>query len=314
MVNSISKPAKPLNSALNTAPTGIRKTMSKVGNSFNPNKPNLEPMPHIRQIFRFFSLACLLFSLTACFEERIVVKVGKTGAGVVDHRSYNSAQELMSGLLGEKNIDSEAAESAAPKFDDAYFAKKAQSMGKGVKVKSWKLASNGTKFQGYEAQYTFSDINKLRISTAPSSLQNNIDASSVDSGALEADHRFTMKNGLLTVHTPEPESEENQEELADQANTTAAQKMLPMMASMFEGARVSVEIEALDKIKKTNAHHRNGDRITIMDVRLDTLISSPEMFIQAQKFKSLGRSEAQALADKIDGLDIDTQAEIKIQF
>lgn len=261
-----------------------------------------------------FALA-LLSLLSACFEERIIVNVNKKGAGTIEHASFNNLDNMMGSLFsGLENAGSEASANEA-KYTDAYFADKAAEMGTGVTVQSWRLASNSSGFQGYEAVYDFVDINTLNVATSPvDSDQTARHSTPVDSSALKATHTFSMKNGQLIIHTPEPETEKNQQAVSSQLNQAATQQMLAMMGAMFRGARVSVSINALDPIANTNARHHNDSLVTLMDVRLDELMSNPELFTQAQQYSSLNREEAQALADKIEGIDVDTQAQIIIQF
>lgn len=268
-----------------------------------------------------FTLGLAVLCLTAgCFEERIVVQVNKQGSGVVEHGSYQGGASGLSSLFGgglfgdSGNNQNGDQDSDEQRYDDAFFAQQAQKMGEGVSVKSWQLASNESGFSGYRAYYEFKDINTLNVQTAPIGDKDDERSAQLDSSALEAEHRFTMQDGKLTVHTPEPESREKQERAAERVNDNSMRQIVGMIGSMFRGARVSIEIEGLDQIKQTNARHHNDNRVTLMDVRLDELISDPDLFNEIQSFSSLNREEAQALADRIDGVDVDTQAEITIQF
>lgn len=263
-----------------------------------------------------FLLIFLITAVTsACFEESVIVKVDKNGSGVVEHHSYNNVDDMMGAMLSGLG-DAKQDTSNKTEYNDAYFADKAKKMGLGVTVKDWQLASNAQGFKGYKAIYSFTDVNTLSVSTSPVGDQAKNESAAVDGSALEAEHYFTMKDGRLVIHTPEPETKENQTEMAEQVNVNqaASQQMLAMMGNMFNGARVRIQIEALDSIKDTNAYHREGDRITVMDVRVDELMKDPKLFTEAQKFNALNRADAQLLANKIDGLDVDTQAEIFIQF
>lgn len=267
-------------------------------------------MKNIFSLIKPVLLITLCLNLAACFEERVVVSINKDGSGVVTHRSYNNAQPLMAGLLG----GAEQTETDGSQYNDAYFAARAKEMGTGVEVKNWKLANNTLGFPGYEAEYSFSDINTLQVETSPVDEQAKQQNQQVDSSALEVQHYFTMQDGELIIHTPEPDTEQNQEQAATQASNAMNQQILSMMGNMLKGARVSIQIEALDKIKSTNARHVDGNLVTIMDVRLDQLLQDPALFERVQNYSALNRAEAQALADQIDGLDVDTQAQIKIQF
>lgn len=273
-------------------------------------------MPNLMTSLKLAASVILLSLTSACFEERILVNVDKHGSGTIEHRSYNNLDDLMSSMLGGLGgVDSQSsAQAEESEYNDAFFAAKAREMGEGVSVQSWKLAKNNAGFEGYEAIYRYQDINKLSVATAPGNKQQTNDSAPIDSSALEANHHFTMQNGKLIIHTPEPETEENQEQISNQLNEAATQQMLAMMGAMFRGARVSVDVKALDTIAASNARHRDGNLVTIMDVRIDELMADPKLFTELQQFNSLSREQAQALADQINGIDVDTQAEIVIQF
>lgn len=274
-------------------------------------------MPFFKPILKSLTLLCGLLLLSACFEESIVIKVDKSGAGFVEHKSFNNVENLMGSMLAglEDSLnDGESSSTPESKYNDEYFAAQASKMGGGVSVESWKLATNEKGFQGYEAIYAFADINELRVSTSPGDEDAKDESAPVDSSALEAEHYFTMSDGKLTIHTPEPETEENQVEMADQANDAMNEQMLDMMAGFLAGARVSVRVEGLDEIKSTNARHFTDNSVTVMDVRIDEMLRDKKLFSEAQNFNALGREEAQVLADQIDGLDVDTQAEIVLEF
>ena len=268
----------------------------------------------------------VLFSLSACIEERVVIKVKKDGSGIVEHYSYNNVEGAMGGFLAGM-MEQEGMEDASEhmdakiknEFDDAYFEKFAKDMGEGVKVKDYTLGSNEIGMKGYHAVYTFEDINKIAVKMRESMGDEGADQDlSGKQDALTSQPDFSMKDGELRIKIPHDfESSEDQKaaqaEAADSMEEMPPQ-MLGMMAAMFQGMRIAISIEGLDDIKDTNAHHRDGNTIVLSDIQMDKLIGDMESLQKLQKIDSLPRDEMQAMADATDGLVLDMQEEIVIKF
>lgn len=256
----------------------------------------------------------ITFCLSGCFDEHVLIKVKKDGSGYVERNSYNNFDAMMGGFMAGFEEEGASQPDQMEKYDEAFFNKQAASMGEGVALKEFKLGANASGFKGYQAVYTFEDINKLEIVTEAGD-DESAQASDMDSDALATHHSFSMKDGELIIYTPEPDVEEAEKaQKMSKENEQAAAQMMAMMGAMFRGARVKVEVEALDSIKSTNARHVDGNRITLFDVRLDELMSNPELLTKAQNLNVMSREDAQAAADQIKGIDIDAQAEIKVRF
>jgi len=276
-----------------------------------------------RYIGKILFTTFLAFSLSACFEERVIVKVKKDGSGIVEHYSYNNVDDAMGGLLSGL-VDQESLEGAKEtieaktkgEFDDAYFEKFASDMGEGVKIENYTLGSNSIGMKGYHATYSFEDINniavKMRENLADEGQGQDL---SGQKDAITQLPDFSMQDGVLSIKIPHEydASAINSEQAASELDDIPPQ-MLGMMAAMFQGMRVSVSIEGLDAIKETNAHHRDGDTVVLTDIQMDKLVSDLDALKKMGNIETLPREEMQALADATDGMDIDLQEEIIIRF
>jgi len=273
-------------------------------------------------IYRVTIAALFLFGLSACIEERIVVKVKKDGSGLVEHYSYNNIEDAMGGLLSgllEEQGATEGAHEAVDnrlnsEFNDQYFQNFAASMGEGVSVSSYELGSNSSGMKGYHATYAFKDINtmsvKLREELGSDDGQQEQISNQKD--ALTQQPDFSMKDGVLRINIPH-QYEPLPETASSDADSIPPQ-MLGMMAAMFQGMRIAVSVEGLDSIKETNGRHQDGNTVVLTDFRMDKVMSDKESLQKMQNFGSLPREEMQALADSIDGIDVDLQEEIVIRF
>lgn len=271
---------------------------------------------------KFTLAAVLLLGLTACIEERVVVKVKKDGSGFVEHYSYNSMEDAMSGFLSglsdEQGVEggAEAIETKLKnEYDDKYFADFAREMGEGVTVKQYQLGSNEMGMRGYHATYAFEDINKIAVKMRESLGDEEKGAEVSDQkDALTQVPDFSMQNGVLKIRIPHDYDPNDQVNVSDDGMDDMPPQMLGMMAAMFQGMRIAVSIEGLDDIKETNAIHRSGNTVVLTDFKMDKLMGNMDNLKKMQSFGSLPREEMQALADQLDGMDIDLQEQIVIRF
>jgi hypothetical protein len=264
----------------------------------------------------------VLFGLTACIEERVVVKVKKDGSGLVEHYSYNNVEDamggFMSGLMDEQGMEG-AGEAIDKKvnnqFDDQYFQDFANQMGEGVSVVNYQLGSNEIGMKGYHATYAFDDINKIAVK-----MRESLDAD--DDGAQVADQKdaltqkpdFSMQDGVLRIKIPHQFDPNDKPSSADNDMQNMPPQMLGMMAAMFQGMRIAISVEGIDPIKETNAIHRDGNSVVLTDLRMDKLLGNMEGLQKMQTIGSLPREEMQAMANQTDGIDVDLQEQILIRF
>lgn len=264
--------------------------------------------------------ALLLFSLSACIEERVVVKVKKDGSGLVEHYSYNNVEDAMGGFLSglmEQQAGEEAGDAVDKRlnaeFNDEYFESFANDMGEGVTVQNYQLGNNSAGMKGYHATYAFEDINKMSVKMRENmGNEGKEEQLSSQKDALTQQPDFSMQDGVLRIKVPhqyDPEAETGTSDMS-----SMPPQMIGMMAAMFQGMRIAISIEGLDSIKETNAHHHNGNTVVLTDIRMDKLISDTESLKKMEKLGSLPRAEMQAMADATDGMDIDLQEEIVIRF
>ena len=271
---------------------------------------------------KFTLAAVLLLGLTACIEERVVVKVKKDGSGFVEHYSYNSMEDAMggflSGLANEQGVEggADAIETKLKnEYDDKYFEDFAREMGEGVTVKQYQLGSNEIGMRGYHATYAFKDINKIAVKMRESLGDEEKGAEVSDQkDALTQVPDFSMQDGVLKIRIPHDYDPNDQVDVSDDGMNDMPPQMLGMMAAMFQGMRIAVSIEGLDDIKETNAIHRDGNTVVLTDFKMDKLMGNMDNLKKMQSFGSLPREEMQALADQLDGMDIDLQEQIVIRF
>ena len=272
-------------------------------------------------------LTVFTFLFTSCIENSTVIKVKKDGTGIVHIRNYsNSDAGGMLGALG--GGDTEEGESEVDTPSEEELQAMATKMGEGVSFKSIKTGKNESGWDGYELIFEYEDINNLKISLDTDAISEQIGETAETGEEKEPEFAtFEMTDGTLVIRTPFDETnadaeEESEEEVEGESSNPFGGEgpsdmdpaMLAMVAPMFQGAKLGVFIEVEGEIEETNALHRKDNLITIVKMDLSKVITNPNAMSQMENMESGSREDAQAVADKIDGLDMDVQEEIKVTF
>lgn len=271
-----------------------------------------------------------ILGLTGCIEESTVVKINKDGSGVIHTRKYENT-EGGKGLLGGLGGGAEDDEPEIEAPTEEELTARAEAMGEGVTFKSLRKGKNKSGWTGYEAVYTFKDINTVELDLNMKDSGDMEQAEEEQEGADQEEAgepervTFEMKDGVLKIRTPDPADEKNgkdedqekdaaegaQDPFADNAEGAG---MMAMMAPMFAGAKVGFFVEVDGEIAETNAKHRKGSMITILRADLGKLFANPEALSKLDGLEGNDRQEVQKIVDSIEGVDMDLQDPITVEF
>ncbi len=81
---------------------------------------------------------------------------------------------------------------------------------------------------------------------------------------------------------------------------------------MLAGARVSVELEPAGRLLRTSSAYVTGQRVTLLDVNVDALLSDETLL---QKLQSAPTAEdAKAILKAVPGLRLNLDPELTIEF
>ena len=284
----------------------------------------------------FFAAALPVLLFTGCVEQSIVIKVKKDGSGIVHERSYTNdamGQMFAGGLGGEEGEVEVESTTDIPTEDE--LKEIASKMGEGVTFKTVKEGKNRSGWGGYEVIYAFTDINKLKVDMNDFNPQDEEDAedASAETSAEEAEEvvTFEMTGNTLKIITPDPaaglgggESEEGESGISGgaddpfagmDASDPQAAMAFQMMAGMAGGMRMGLFVMPDDPITSTNAKHQNGNMITLMMMDMGKIFQNQENLAKMQKMQSeKDRDALQEVADGIDGMTVDLQSPIVVEF
>ena len=273
------------------------------------------------------SLVLALFasvSFSGCFQIDKNVQVKPDGSGTITETvTMGSAMITQMKAMASGFGDAAGADGKKAKgfelLDEAKLKEEAAKMGEGVTFVSAKKKTEKDR-EGYTAIYTFTDINKLKLSTNPPDMSGGDGSVKINSKGDSEPVTFTFAKGKtaeLTVTTPamKPAAAKTKEEAAADASQEAMNEaMMPMMQQMFKDMRMTMTVEVVGKITATNASNKEGSKVTLLDVDFNKILADPAKMKAMTKIKDPNSAEAKAFLKTIPGMKVETASPVKISF
>ncbi len=251
-----------------------------------------------------------------CIQSSTLIKVKADGSGTIEQEMLvgSDALNMMAAMGGG------ADERPAEMFDEASLQKTAEKLGEGVRLVSHEpVERNGMK--GAHAVFAFDDINALKISETPAFPGAGGDEASAAAPDFSLKLERRGSNRVLTISTPEPKAGEGEvpDEMPDEMPDTPEAmppEAMGMMKMMFQNLKVSVALEVDGEIVRTNADHRDGSRVTIVEVDFGELMKDEESLKAIQGKLGSGRMspELQETLKSLKGVKVNTENVITIEW
>jgi hypothetical protein len=292
--------------------------------------------------FAVIILSCLaLITLNGCIQVETMVKVKPDGSGVIEEtflmkkdfvsQMKKMMEEMAEGMNqmmteGENGGETPQAHPPAPTFeifDEAKLKDKAGDKGEGVTyLEGSKIMTDD--YEGYRAVYAFKDINTIRINQNPGEKvpSGPQPAGPDENGAKKEYVVFVFTGGSpaeLIIKSPgrtvdrEP-GDVPEDKTPAPENEKASDSMMAQMKEMFRGMKIAFTVEVEGDIVETNATHREGSKVTVVELDFGKLIEMPEQFRQFSQAKPETVEESKLLMQKIPGMKVDLNDEIRIRF
>jgi hypothetical protein len=259
--------------------------------------------------------------ISGCFQVETVIRVNRDGSGTVSETMMLSKKMLsqMNAMMEAFPQEGGAKPQPFELFEPDKLKARAKEMGDGVTYLSGKKADSAD-FSGYTATYAFLDINALRLNQ-----QGDSSSSAPGPGnapSLPVIFHFTKGNpSTLVIEQPmEKASEKGSGESSkgagqnNPADSPGSDNEAKELIEMFMGMKMVLALDIDGEILESNATHRNGSRITIVEMDLATFGKSiPEL----EKLKELNLNsmeEAKELIKGIPGMKIDMNRSLKVVF
>lgn len=275
----------------------------------------------MKRMLRLFCLGTLLVTLSGCFQVSTVVRVNRDGSGTVEERMLVSKK-----LLAQLNefmhaFTEEGAEPPKPVdlFEPEKLRQAAKGMGEGVSF-TGATKLDTADFEGYVAEYAFTDINRLRLNQKSSPPL----PSKEEGKSSPLMFSFTKGNPATLVvrqqDAPAPAAAAKAapapsgELPAKPEGAPTDPQQLKGMEEMFRGLKISLTVEVNGTITKTNATHHDGSRVTVIDMDWEKLAGASDKLAGLSATGDISIGEAKKLLKDIPGIKVDLNDELKVEF
>ena len=259
------------------------------------------------------------FALSACFESEQVITVKKDGSGTVVTKMIMGAQAVaMMKAAQAQGGGAEGEKAKDPMLDPEQYKTKAAAMGDGVEFVDVKPLKLDDGREGAIATYKFADVRKLKAE--PGDSPGGDEAAAGDAKKSQIAFGFTPgDNPKLTIVMPQPPKEEEKKKddpaepkvAEDDAQADAA---MAMMAPMMQGMRVATKVKVEGEITKTNAAHKEGSTVTLMDIDMGKLLSNKEIMKKMKSPDDMKDFAKFAKIAKEAGATIEPSPEVTVEF
>ncbi|MFO7730660.1 MAG: hypothetical protein R6V86_07840 [Spirochaetia bacterium] len=271
-------------------------------------------------------LATLVALLAGCFSSLWTINLKSDGSGTI-RMEYKMDKQVMSMAQGMGGSSAGIPSTSRELLDEESLDEMAAQMGPGVRLISAEALDDTGQFIGYTALFEFDDINGLKIDP----MEEAPDGGELDSDTEELPFTFSFTRGatskLVVLLNQEDDSDEDFEDEYDEyddeyysedyevpeAEQEQTEQMLEMMKPFFRSMAFGVEIIIEGDISSTNATHRDGNRITLINMDMDKIIDNDALFMDVVNSEDMQDEKMQARLEEV-GLQIEAQEEVFVHF
>jgi len=257
---------------------------------------------------------CCAVVLAGCFDVTTKVKVKPDGSGTIEQTFLISKAALEMQQSGKKKKE--------PFHNPTQLKKEAAELGNGVEYVSSKKVSTDD-FEGYTVVYKFSDISALKLSDDFGEKVSSKKKTASDEAPRQKTYTtFAFQKGAeseLVINMPPKAStvkqDKTDEETTDAESDSLAESGLAMMRLFFRGMKIATYIEPQGEIVSTNAHLRDGNRITLAEVEFEKMFADTSTLRYLRKMKDDNSPEAmREVMRNVPGIKLETAEKITVRF
>lgn len=270
---------------------------------------------------RALSLLLASVLMAGCMNVSTTLTVRPDGSGTVSERVTISPQfaRMMQGMqqMGDSTTASEGI------FTEDEIRNDASSLG--MDLQSVQMIS-GPEGEGYEAVYGFDDLNEVQFDPSPE------DVLPAEASQQTEDNPFDLLSAVdvsytpgspatLTIRMPRDETTDDASPTEDASSTSTeddepSPQERQMLREMMKdsGLRLLVSIDG--EVVETNATHRSGSTITLMDMDLGQLAEDTSSFNRLMNTNQSSVSPGATIdsLNALQGVTLEPQETITIRF
>lgn len=258
--------------------------------------------------------------IAGCMNVSSTLTVRPDGSGILTERFVLNA-DMARMVQGLASLDSTG--TAQDPFSEAELRAEADSL-PGMHLQSYTRIDDATS-RGYEATYRFENLNDVPFDPGPDDLMPDEDMGPTGDGPLDlmSAMRFTFAPGApatLTVHLPfdttEVSSDAAMPGTASDDEDPPSETEMEMMRAMMANAGFRIVVTIDGEIVETNATHRDGATITLLEMDFGTLAQDSTAFREMMRMSS-SPTGPDASIDRLNsfpGMTVEPQETVTVRF
>ena len=165
---------------------------------------------------------------------------------------------------------------------------------------------------GRDIKYAFTDINQLSLNQAPPPPGGMpVAPPSADLSDRVAFKLTRQADGHSLLKIIVPQLPVGRGDNAAPSNSPSADQ-IAMLKPMLAGAHLTIAIEPAGRLVRTSSPYVTGQRVTLVDVDVDSLLNDDTLLQRLQAART--PDEAKAILKAVPGLKINLDPEITIEF
>lgn len=257
----------------------------------------------------------LLAALTGCLKVNTTINLNPDGTGTIEETVMMKGTILSMIKEFTSSFDENVEAEEFKLYKEEEQRAKASDFGKGVEFVSGSEIIEPD-FEGYKVVYSFKDINKLKLDPSPDNKVNLGDEQEESSETVREYLTFNFKKGTpseLNIIFPKTDFVD-EETVEDESADSLETGMNEMFNMMFDGMRISMNLNLNGKISETNATFVEENKITMVDIDFAELMKNKDVMSNFEKNKPQSLEEFRELTKDIDGIKIEFNEEVKVKF
>jgi hypothetical protein len=243
----------------------------------------------------------------ACFQFSTVLTLKADGSGTIDQR-------LLFTQAAVAQLRQFAALGGGGQEFDPLSEKQARdaatTMGQGVTYVS-STVINSSEGVGRDIKYAFTDINQLSLNEAPPA-PGGMPVGPADSSDRVAFNLARQADGHSLLKIIVPQLPIGRGDNASPSSNSPSADQIAMVKPMLAGAHLSIAIEPAGRLVRTSSPYVSGQRVTLVDVDVDSLLNDDTLLQRLQAART--PDEAKAILKAVPGLKVNLDPEITIEF
>jgi hypothetical protein len=246
---------------------------------------------------------------SACFQFSTVLTVKADGSGTIDQRLLFT-QAAVAQLRQLAALGGGGGGQDFDPLSEKQAREAAQSMGSGVTYVS-SIVINTSEGVGRDIKYAFTDINQLSLGQAPPPPGGMSVAPPPGDSSDRVSFKLTRQadgHALLTIAVPQLPAMGGDK---GPSNSPSADQ-IAMLKPMLAGAHLSIAVEPAGRLVRTSSPYVNGQRVTLVDVNVDSLLSDDTLLQRLQAART--PDETRTILKSVPGLKVNLDPEITIEF